>query len=216
MIEVEKTTAEDTWADQPLAPWVEVDAATVGRFRDGDATAVKELLRVCHGPVARMVNTHYYSLVNDVEDILTEAMAKAWRSLQEHELNKPFMPWFMRIAHNVAIDELRKKRHITVVELDEATCPEPEDQHDGHPAERLHRQEAVDVYRLILGTFEPRDRDIMDLWDKRDDDDGGWATAAAMQLGMTVGAVRKQQARVLLIIRRKMRAAGYWATWNRR
>lgn len=58
-----------------------------------------ELHRYC----ARMVGS-----VTDGEDIVQEALARAFYALPEYETLPPLRPWLFRIAHNRALDHLRR------------------------------------------------------------------------------------------------------------
>ncbi len=46
------------------------------------------------------------------EDIVQETFIKAWRSSDTFKKDMPVAPWLFRIAHNTAIDYLRKKKSI--------------------------------------------------------------------------------------------------------
>jgi RNA polymerase sigma-70 factor (ECF subfamily) len=44
------------------------------------------------------------------EDITQETFIKAWEKRQTYQENRPMRAWLLRIAHNTAIDHLRKRR----------------------------------------------------------------------------------------------------------
>ncbi len=65
--------------------------------------------------------TSIYLIVKDryvAEDLLQDAFIKAINKLKSGEYNEEgkFLPWILRIAHNMAIDQFRRnKRHPTII-----------------------------------------------------------------------------------------------------
>ena len=66
--------------------------------------------------VARYGSTIYrvaYSIVADVslaEDVTQETLLKVWQNLDSYRGEAPIQHWIVRIAHNVAISVLRRRR----------------------------------------------------------------------------------------------------------
>lgn len=63
-----------------------------------------------------------YSIVQneqDAQDVLGEAILRAYSGLETLKSKSSFKPWIFRIVHNVAIEMIRKKKKIVNVELDE-------------------------------------------------------------------------------------------------
>src|SRR5215467_13041195 len=75
------------------------------RFMDLVAEVRPELHRYC----ARMTGS-----VFDGEDVVQDTLAKAWYALAEMEAPPPLRPWLFRIAHNTAMDFLRRYEHRNV------------------------------------------------------------------------------------------------------
>lgn len=71
-----------------------------------------------HRYCARMAGS-----VMDGEDIVQEALFEAYRKLDQFDDSRPLKPWLFRIAHNRAIDFLRK-RGVRVVAETAAMVPE--------------------------------------------------------------------------------------------
>jgi len=46
------------------------------------------------------------------EDIVQEAFLKAWNAYDRFDPSKPFLPWIMQIARNLALDHLRRRREV--------------------------------------------------------------------------------------------------------
>ena len=75
------------------------------RFLDLVAEVRPELHRYC----TRMTGS-----VFDGEDVVQETLAKAYYALAEMESTPPLRPWLFRIAHNTAMDFLRRYEHRNV------------------------------------------------------------------------------------------------------
>ncbi|MEO1050875.1 MAG: sigma-70 family RNA polymerase sigma factor [Bacteroidota bacterium] len=93
------------------------DSKLVSLYKNGNEEAFQQLL---FRHKAR-VYTSIYLIVKDeylAEDLLQETFIKAIRTIRENRYNEEgkFLPWIMRIAHNLAVDHFRKaKRYPTVV-----------------------------------------------------------------------------------------------------
>lgn len=86
------------------------DADLVGRARAGDADAYAVLVRR-HAPMA-MRTAALLGAGADVDDVVQEAMVKAYRSLDRFRDGRPFRPWLLRIvaheAHNAHRSAVRR------------------------------------------------------------------------------------------------------------
>src|SRR5215468_10641521 len=80
------------------------------RFMDLVAEVRPELHRYC----ARMTGS-----VFDGEDVVQETLAKAYYALAEMDSPPPLRPWLFRIAHNTAMDFLRRYERRNVVATDD-------------------------------------------------------------------------------------------------
>jgi RNA polymerase sigma-70 factor (ECF subfamily) len=67
----------------------------------------------------RVYNTIFRIVGNahDAEDIAQEAFISAYRSIGSFDINRKFAPWLLKIAANLSIDHIRKRR-IQSVPLD--------------------------------------------------------------------------------------------------
>lgn len=103
---------------------------------------VAELRPELHRYAARMTGS-----VSDAEDVVQETLARAYYALSQVEQAPPLRPWLFRIAHNQALDHLRRyeRRH---AESLEAAAELPGDAET--PESAFARQEAT---RLSLERF---------------------------------------------------------------
>ena len=85
----------------------------------GDETAFEQIVRRYQGPVigliARMIGDR-----SAAEDLAQETFVKAHRSLAAFDTTRRLSSWLFRIAHNTALDAMRRAR-VRVVPLDEAS-----------------------------------------------------------------------------------------------
>ena len=116
-----------TTLDADLRPG-ELDAA-VSRAREGDPTA----LRYLYLRFADNVYGYARSIVGDeheAEDVTQQVFARMITAIPRYESRGvPFSAWLLRIAHNMAIDHLRRQRAVPCeeprVELHRADADEP-------------------------------------------------------------------------------------------
>ncbi len=93
------------------------DSQLVSLYKNGNEEAFEQLLTRHKSRVF----TTIYLIVKDnyvAEDLLQETFVKVVRTIKEGRYNEEgkFLPWLMRIAHNMAIDHFRKeKRYPTIV-----------------------------------------------------------------------------------------------------
>lgn len=90
------------------------DAALVGRVRAGETDAYAVLVRR-HAPVA-VRTAALLGAGSDAEDVVQEALVKAYRSLDSFGLDRPFRPWLLRIVANEARNAHRSSTRRTARE----------------------------------------------------------------------------------------------------
>jgi RNA polymerase sigma factor (sigma-70 family) len=102
------------------------DEALARRAAAGSDAAFTALYERYHGPLLGYCRS---ILLNDedAQDATQNALENALRSLPRREPGRPLRPWLYRIAHNEAINVVRRRRpHAELTELDEPTVPGPE------------------------------------------------------------------------------------------
>src|SRR5467141_2935417 len=95
----------------------------------GDLDAFEELIR----RLQRRVYGFAYQHLRDMEeahDLAQEIFVKLYRNLGRYDLERPFEPWFWKLAANTAINYRRKRVPLPVGLSEETPDDETHRQHD--------------------------------------------------------------------------------------
>lgn len=98
------------------------DSQLVTLYKNGDEEAFSTLL-TRH---KNRVYTTIYLIVKDryvAEDLLQDSFIKALKTIKSGRYNEEgkFLPWMLRIAHNLAIDYFRKEKRYPVVVMEDGS-----------------------------------------------------------------------------------------------
>ena len=92
------------------------DKQLVSNYLEGNASALETLVKRHKDRIYMFV---IYKVRNQAlaEDIFQDVFFKVIKSLQKGKYNEEgkFLPWVMRIAHNLVIDHFRKSRRMPIV-----------------------------------------------------------------------------------------------------
>jgi RNA polymerase sigma factor (sigma-70 family) len=97
------------------------DATLVARVRSGDLDAYAELVRR-HAPIAVRTAT-LLGAGPDADDVVQEALVKAYRSLGGFRTGSSFRPWLLRIVANEAHNHYRSAVRRSARELAASVLP---------------------------------------------------------------------------------------------
>lgn len=94
-----------------MANLVHPDAVLVKNYISGDESALSSLINRHQSKIYGFI----YSKVNDrdlSDDIFQDTFIKVIKTLKSHSYNEEgkFLPWVMRIAHNLVVDHYRKAK----------------------------------------------------------------------------------------------------------
>jgi len=121
----------------------------------------KRYFRPIYGYAASLVGRQ------DADDVVQETFVRAWRHLSTFDVKRVFKTWLYRIAHNAAIDLLKKKRPTAFSELDrpdEAMSFEESIEDETDPiTELLDRKEAAAHLRKALDALPVKQREALTL-----------------------------------------------------
>jgi RNA polymerase sigma factor (sigma-70 family) len=140
------------------------------RFMELVAGVRPELHRYC----ARMTGSIF-----DGEDVVQDSLAKAYYALSEMEEPPPLRPWLFRIAHNTAMDFVRRYEHKNVELV--AEVPEP-----AELDERSVDPQLVEAALAVFLALPPVQRSALALKDVL----GHSLQEAAATMGTTVAGVK--------------------------
>jgi len=118
--------------------WIE---ATLSGEKEAFAHLVVKYQRPLYVVLQRLVRRH-----DDTDDLLQEAFVRAYQHLKEFDRSRPFYPWLHRIAVNLAITFIqRRKRQTNFSGLStEEIFPIPQSDHPDEKAERGEMFEALE------------------------------------------------------------------------
>ena len=98
------------------------DSELVALYQNGNEEAFEELVN----RYKARIFTSIYLIVKDnylAEDILQETFIKAINTIKRGKYNEEgkFLPWIMRIAHNLAVGHFRKSNRFPVVVMEDGS-----------------------------------------------------------------------------------------------
>lgn len=132
------------------------DAELLRAVLDGDTTAYRGLVEKYQNRVYAMV---YGMLRNreDARDVTQEAFVKAYNNLGSFRLESSFYTWLYRIAMNLAIDHVRKRKRRKTTSFEEEIGTRDEKggideiHHQENPRRALERKE---LYARIMNAMD--------------------------------------------------------------
>lgn len=170
------------------------DEALLARWREGDAGAFEELLRIhrngVHALARRMLGRN-----DRAEDATQETLLRAWKAAPRFRGDASFHTWILRIALNVA----RTTASRSPREIEWDAIPEPRSGGEGAEAD-VALNEARQRVRAAVRGLPPRQREAIVL---KVYSDLTYEEVAAI-LGLTVGAVKAHVHHATANLRRRL------------
>jgi RNA polymerase sigma-70 factor (ECF subfamily) len=151
------------------APAVD-EADLIRAAQRGDQDAFEQLVRAYDQGVLRLA-LNLLRNPDDARDVYQEAFLRAYRNLHSFRFDCSFQTWVSRIATNVCLDQLRRRKvrreePAVVTSGDgqvDRTKEVPERSADGDPQRQLLSKELSDRIRQVLEGFTPRERTVFEL-----------------------------------------------------
>jgi len=133
------------------------DAALMRRVAAGDAAAARQLV-TRYLPQAVALARRMLNDAAEAEDVGQEAMLRLWQMAARWREDAPVGAWLYRVAHNLAIDRIRRRR--PTIDVDAAVGladPAPT------PAERLAERERKAAVERAIASLPERQRTAITL-----------------------------------------------------
>jgi RNA polymerase sigma factor (sigma-70 family) len=165
------------------------DAVAVSRARDGDLKAYEVL--VARYTVAAHRAAVLLGAGDDADDVVQEALVKAYRQLSRHRGESGFRPWLLAIVANETRNLHRSRKRRDGLVLRAASAGPPPDEPD--PVESAMAQERRRLLVSHLRRLGERDREVLVCRFLLDLSEQETATA----LGVAKGTVKSRTARAL-------------------
>ena len=131
------------------------DAELVAGLKNNDDAAFREVVArygdPLYGYIYSITGNHHFS-----EDILSETYLRMVEKIDTYTFyGAPFKAWLYRIAHNLAINAMKRERH--TVEIDPAVAVAP----TGDPAATLETRMEIEALRAALGELTEEQQQVV-------------------------------------------------------
>jgi RNA polymerase sigma-70 factor (ECF subfamily) len=136
------------------------DAELVTRTARGELGAFEQLVDR-HRPVVVRVAARIVGS-GEAEDVSQDAFLRAFHRLDGFRGDVPFRSWLLRITHNAALDQIRRRRPEPV---DPETLDATEASPAREPAARLETRERIERLERKLHGLSPQHRTVLVLRD---------------------------------------------------
>lgn len=172
---------------------LEDDAELLGRVASGDPRAYRELVerhvRGVHAFVYRMLGSRA-----EAEEVCQESFLRLWKQADTFVVHAKPSTWLYRVAHNLAIDRLRRRREAShPAGIEEVPTSE-------RPSTRLYEKQVAAAVERALATLPERQRAAISLVHYQ-----GMSNAEAAEvLGVRVRALESLLARGRRELREKL------------
>jgi RNA polymerase sigma-70 factor (ECF subfamily) len=180
----------------------DAESGLIARAQAGDHRAFAALVRQYQDRVFRFV-LRLVGTRDEAMDLTQETFMKAHQALPDWRPEAQFRTWLFRIAHNTALDVLRRRGRIEFVSFsdlpageEDHALPDPARQ----PDERLADRQSIELLERTLRELPAEHREILLL---RELEDMSYTEIAAT-LGIAEGTVKSRIARA-----RSAAIAGY-------
>lgn len=144
------------------------DATLVAEARNGSSEAFRELVLRNQNHVFAILH-RYERDRHLLEDLAQDSFTKAWRALASYDGRAPFQHWLSRIAVNVAIDHVRRRKRLSGgVSFSDLGKDAHEWLHDGFPAREQQARQAREILDIAMNALSPAERVVITLLELED------------------------------------------------
>jgi len=172
------------------------DADLIAAARDGDRTAVDELLARYEPNIYRF-GLRMCGNEDAAREVLQETLLAAFRHLASFRGDAALSTWLYQIARSFCIKERRGQR--PTQSIDDDTAPELVDP-TPQPDARAHAREIGEALSRAIAMLPPEQREVLVLRDV----EGLSAEQAAEVVGIEVGALKSRLHRARMALRTEL------------
>jgi RNA polymerase sigma-70 factor (ECF subfamily) len=128
----------------------------LAKAKNGDAEAFGKLVqryqRRVYTVIYRFVRNH-----TDADDLAQDAFIRAFKAIDRFDLRYPFSPWMYKIAINLTLNHL-KKRKLKMVDIDLERRPS-----HGNPESVMHQDQTRRKVHQAIAKLPPKLRQVLVL-----------------------------------------------------
>jgi RNA polymerase sigma-70 factor (ECF subfamily) len=139
------------------------ESELLARIRDGATDDFAEIIQQ-YQPLIFSICHRYERDTHLVEDLAQETFVKAWKALNQYDGRAPLSHWLSKIAVNVALDHLRKRKRVQnetpIEDLGEDALDwlKNENEHSD-----LEANQAREILEIALQKLSPEERMVITL-----------------------------------------------------
>ena len=166
------------------------DSKNIEAVLKGERSAFRSLVDR-HGSKVYAVCLSLLHNAQDAEDLTQDTFVAAFRSLDKFDQQRPFLPWVTRIAANLSINFLKRRRQTVPLEESLADDPAADD-----PAEAAEEQDLVRHVYEALGQLSEQQQTIFLLYHRESLPYADIAKQLALPLGTVKTQLHRARAKV--------------------
>jgi len=135
---------------------VATDSELITHCRAGDTRAFDELYQRYRLPLYSYLNRTVPGRSQAVDDLFQQTWVRVLESLDRYTEQQRFVSWLFRIAHNVAVDHLRREARYDRVEVTESVAVA-----ETVPWEAMDRQALLAAVHQATASLAPEQREVL-------------------------------------------------------
>jgi len=135
------------------------DESIAIKVQRGDTEAFGVIVDRYEGKIGRYLKKFLYDR-DDITDLLQQVFIKAYVNIQSFNTNQLFSPWLYRIAHNEAINFIKKKK-FTPFSFFDPDVLLPHLSHDETPEKEVDRVHIKKMIDTALSSVSDAHREIL-------------------------------------------------------
>jgi len=137
---------------------VDADREDAARLSKGDTSGLAGLMSRHQDRLFR----YLLRLVGDTsvaEDVFQQTWLQVAERIRRYDPARPFAPWLVTVARNLALDQLRRRKMVSLEEAEEPMAPASA----SDPHERAMARQSAARVDAALGALGPLDREVLTL-----------------------------------------------------